>query len=366
MEATVLSIGKSVLNGALGYTKSAVVQEMALQLGIQRDQDFVTAELEMMQYFLMDAHEERDGRVIKIWVKQVRDVAYDVEDCLQDFVVRLQTQSWRHIPRMLLDRRHVAKQMKELRAKVEDVSQRNMRYRLINGSNSISISTDAGPSSTAAMFGIDEARLAAKQRQPRLDLAQLINKDDGGEGLGVIALWGTSGSVGHTSVIWEAYENPNIKLNFPCRAWVRVMHPFHPKEFVQSIVKQFRAAVGVGVLLEEERTGQDLAQEFDGYVNEKRYLIVLTDISTIEEWQQISICFPLNKNQSCVIVSSEQVEVASLCAGQASLVSELKQLSAHQTIYAFYQQVIVYCWKKTTIELLCCLFSFNVPAIKMH
>ena len=58
MEVTTLSVGKSVLSGALGYAKSAFAEEVALQLGIQRDQAFVANELEMMQSFMMAAHEE--------------------------------------------------------------------------------------------------------------------------------------------------------------------------------------------------------------------------------------------------------------------------------------------------------------------
>jgi hypothetical protein len=49
MEATALSVGKSVLDGALGYAKSAAAEEVALQLGIQRDHAFIREELEMMQ-----------------------------------------------------------------------------------------------------------------------------------------------------------------------------------------------------------------------------------------------------------------------------------------------------------------------------
>ena len=60
MEATALSVGKSVLDGALGYAKSAVAEEVALQLGIQRDHAFIREEIEMMQAFLRAAHRERD------------------------------------------------------------------------------------------------------------------------------------------------------------------------------------------------------------------------------------------------------------------------------------------------------------------
>lgn len=37
MEKTALSVGKSVLNGALRYAKSALAEEVALQLGVRRD-----------------------------------------------------------------------------------------------------------------------------------------------------------------------------------------------------------------------------------------------------------------------------------------------------------------------------------------
>ncbi|XP_062191617.1 disease resistance protein PIK6-NP-like [Phragmites australis] len=196
MEATALSVGKSVLDGALGYAQSALAEEVALQLGIQRDHEFIRDELEMMQAFLMAAHEEREEhKVVKTWVKQVRDVSYDVEDSLQDFSVRLGKPSWWRVPRTLLDRRHVAKQMKELRAKVEDVSQRNVRYRLIKVSDT-KPATNTGQSSmaSASLSGIEEAR--RQQDNAKVDLIRLISKKD--EDLRVIAVWGTSGALATT------------------------------------------------------------------------------------------------------------------------------------------------------------------------
>ena len=174
-----MSVGKAVLDGAVGYAKSAMAEEVAWQLGVQRDKAFIRDELQMMQAFLMAAHEEREGhKVINTWVKQVRDVAYDVEDCIEDFAVRLGRPSWWRAPRTLLDRRQVAKQMKELRAKVEDVSQRNMRYRLIKGYDTKN--TAAGtwqPSmADATMFGMEEAR--REQDEAKLDLSQLISTED--------------------------------------------------------------------------------------------------------------------------------------------------------------------------------------------
>ncbi|VAH12399.1 unnamed protein product [Triticum turgidum subsp. durum] len=293
----------------------------------------------MMQAFLESAHDEGDGnRVVKVWVKQVRDVAYDVEDTLQEFAVRLQKQSWWRIRRNLLDRRRVAMQMKDLRANVEDVSQRNMRYSLIKGSGSkAAMASEQSSIASAALFGIDEAKHAMKQEKSKVELVQLLNRKE--NQLRVIAVWGTSADLGQTSIIRTVYEDPDIKSKFSYRAWVRVIHPFNPKEFVQSLVQQFDAAVGVDVVLEMERTLQELAEEFKSYVNSKRYLIVLNDLSTIEEWDLIKRCFPDTTMGSRIIVSTAQVEVASLCAGQESIVSVLRRMSADQSIYAFHEKV---------------------------
>jgi hypothetical protein len=124
----------------------------------------------------------------------------------------------------------------------------------------------------------------------------LINQE--GEGLRVIAVWGTSGDLGQASIISEAYENPDIKNKFPWQASVRVLHPFNPNDFIQSLVMQFRSAVGVDVLLETEKTGKELAEEFIGYINENSYLILLNDLSIFEVWNGIKACLSLRKNSS--------------------------------------------------------------------
>ncbi|KAI4983335.1 hypothetical protein ZWY2020_023827 [Hordeum vulgare] len=161
MESTAVSIGKSVLKGALGCAKSGIMEEVAMELGVQHDKAFITDELEMMQSFLMEAHgDERDelSKVATNWINQVRDVAYDVEDGLEDVVLRVHGRTWWGIPRTLLDRRHVAEQMKELRAKVEDVGQRNPRYRIIDGASKaqdLSINT-TGPATDQTIFAFHQ------------------------------------------------------------------------------------------------------------------------------------------------------------------------------------------------------------------
>ncbi|KAG2632398.1 hypothetical protein PVAP13_2NG084746 [Panicum virgatum] len=253
--------------------------------------------------------------------------------CLQDLAIRLGKPSQWCILRMLVDRRKVATRMKELRAKVEGVSQRNIRYRLIKGTGP-KPATGAGPSSisVATMFGIEEAR--RQKDKVKVDLSQLINEGD--KDLRVI------------------YDNLKRSEKFELYAWIRIVHPFSPLEFLQCIMSQFyrTSFEKAGKVQEETNIGtqvlkkmavmkqDDLVDAFSKHVNKKSYLIVLNDLSTIEEWDVIKEYFPNKKKGSRIIVSTEHGEVASLCAGQESVVSELKQSSVDQSIFASYNKVL--------------------------
>jgi hypothetical protein len=182
--------------------------------------------------------------------------------------------------------------MKELRAKVEDVSQRNVRYSLIKGTGP-KPAKRAGPSST--LDGIEETR--RQKDRAKVDLSQLIN--EGNDDLRVIAVWGTSGLLGQTTVIKGEYNNLMRSKKFKLYAWIRIVHPFNPLDFLQCIMRQFyqtsleEARKTMGVMKQDE-----LVDAFTEYVSEKSYLIVLNDLSTFEEWDWISKYFPNNKKGS--------------------------------------------------------------------
>ncbi|XBH67156.1 hypothetical protein VPH35_095580 [Triticum aestivum] len=241
--------------------------------------------------------------------------------------------------------------MKDLRAEVEEVSQRNQRYHLIKGSSSKPTSAVGQPiMSSATMSAAYHARL--RRHKAKMDLVELINYKD--NALQVIALWGTSSTdLGEISIIKSAYEDPMIHNNFDCCAWITLMCPFSQTDFIRSIVRQIcvnslqktgeegKTTIGAQVLKMMATTKEDgLACEFKRYLNDKSYLIVLNDIHKIEEWDCIKTCFPNNNNKgSRIIVCTEQVEVACLCIGAEDEALVHKKLFADESLYAFYSKV---------------------------
>jgi hypothetical protein len=200
------------------------------------------------------------------------------------------------------------------------------------------------------MSGMEEAR--REKDKAKLDLIRLIDRMD--EKLQVIAIWGPSYVLQEESIIKLAYHDLKRRKKFECHALIQIMHPFNPTEFLKNIIRQFYVDCLEETTMAAQQdyisgaqdlrrmgmmTEGDLVDAFKEYLKQKRYLIVLTDLSNVEEWDQIKAFFHNNNKRSRLIVCAEQVEVASLCVGLTAL-PEHKQLSSDQTLYAFYEKVI--------------------------
>jgi hypothetical protein len=314
----------------------------------------------MMQSFLQVADGERlKNVVVKTWVRQIRDLAYDVEDCIE-FVVHLDKRNrwWIRSLQPLrwampclssapLQLDEAVGELDRLKARVEEVSMRNARYNLISDTGSKPegqpASRDSDGGAATAFSRLIKATDAQKSLQLQGDLTQLLAEKEDGD-LGVISVWGTGrGDIGTTSIVWSAYADR--QTSFDCRAWVKLRYPFNPDEFVHSLMTQFYAEEQQQdeeelVPAEKMKARQgDLLCEFVRYVKEKRFLIVLEDLSTMEEWNTVKTFFAKRNKGSCIIVSTPQFEVASLSVGHPYHVRHLSELSDEHSVYAFFKKV---------------------------
>uniref|UniRef100_A0A8R7V326 Disease resistance N-terminal domain-containing protein n=1 Tax=Triticum urartu TaxID=4572 RepID=A0A8R7V326_TRIUA len=94
MSGTVVSMARSMLVGAISMAASAAAAEMSLLMGVRKDIWFIKDELETMHAFLLSTEATKSkSMVLKVWAKQVRDLAYGIEDCLDEFMVHVGSQS---------------------------------------------------------------------------------------------------------------------------------------------------------------------------------------------------------------------------------------------------------------------------------
>jgi hypothetical protein len=359
----VVGLAKTVVGGVIAKTQEVSDKDTKLRQSAQRDLVFIAGEFEMIGSFLNVADEERvKNKVVMTWVRQIREVADDVEDCIE-FVLCLDMKTttwWRRLlpPCMAaaaipLD--EAVAEIEQLKARVEDVSRRNKRYSLIDDSSSKALVIEQLPAAPATVGRISpkpeefsmlmEAR-DATSRQPQSEhLTGLLTTEH--SDLQVISLWGTGGDFGMISLIREAYNCPEICQSFTSRAWVKFINPFNPHDFIRSFMAQFyansckgqRATIGSEVLSNMESSQDDLLKAFEEIVTKQRYLLVLEDLSTMVAWDALRTFLPNTNNGSRIIVSTQKCESASLCVGHPYQVMELKKFSDHHSVHAFFREV---------------------------
>lgn len=359
-----IGLSKSVVEGTLSKVKAAIEDETKLKLTVQSDLVFITGEFEMMQSFLnvADAGERIKNKAVKTWVRQLRDLAYDAEDCIE-LVIHLDPKPswWRRLlilpclPAVTLPIDDAAAEIKELKDRVEYVSQRNMRYNLI-----ADFGSGANIKSAAVQLDLERRRLdisipveeAKNKGSLVIDLTELIPNTEDHPDLGVISVWGTGGDLGVASIIRKAYDDSEIRNNFQCRGWAKLTHPFNPLKILRSLLIQFCTNTSTGPpnrqgeALDADSLPRTVAsegqviREFVNHVNTKRYLVVLEDLSTIAEWDALRIYLPDRGNGSHVIVSTQHFDVASLCVGQPHKVSEFRKFTPDHSVYVFSKEVI--------------------------
>ncbi|CAO2146650.1 unnamed protein product [Urochloa humidicola] len=404
-----IGISRTAIQSLADKVKSAIKEEAEKWQIVERDLVFITGEFEMMQSFLDTVDEEHvKNKVVRTWVRQVRDLSYDVEDCIE-FVLHLDTEkrTWwlRLLPScgkaakalpvdeavtqiMQLKHSHQVPGTKgsrdgieergtpflvdfyragtlafprsrsrngvpgtrnaassrvpgdyELKSRAVDVSQRNLRYNLISDSGSKPINqVQRIAASSTSSFDI---LINAVKKSGLLDLAGLVMRQD--EDLQVISVCGPDSDLGKVAIMRKVYNDSRTYKGFECRAWVKLMDPLNPLEFIRSSMTQFTqdVIVGLDVLKRMQATAtlEDLMEEFAEKVSTHRYLIVLEGLCTMAQWDAIRSYLPDSKKGSRIVVLTHQPVIASLCAGEPCRVSELGQLSPENSVRVYFREV---------------------------
>ncbi|VAH99285.1 unnamed protein product [Triticum turgidum subsp. durum] len=316
MAETVVSMARSMLGGAISKAASAAAAELSLVMGVQKDIWFIKDELKTMQAFLAaaEATKNRD-MLLKVWAEQVRDLSYNIEDCLAEFMVHVASQSLSRKLMKLKDRHRIAMQIRDLKSRVEEVSSRNTRYNLIE-KKQITRAIDERDSCledirNQSANNIDEAELVGFSN-PKQELIRLVDVNANNGPARVVCVVGMGG-LGKTTIARKVYESMK---NFSCYAWITVSQSFARMDLLKLMIKELFGDEALkrqldGKVVREEYLASYLRKE----LLEKRYFVVLDDLWNIDDWKWIkTIAFPTNNNKgSRIVVTTRDVGLAEEC-----------------------------------------------------
>lgn len=121
----------------------------------------------------------------------------------------------------------------------------------------------------------------------------------------VISIVGMPG-LGKTTLAGKIFNDPDIQYEFPTRIWVYISQDFTKKKVFLDILRGFTR------LTDEmhQKTEMELAQLVASHLARGKFLIVMDDVWTSEDWDKLKTALPKSNKTGKVLITSRHEEVA--------------------------------------------------------
>ncbi|XP_058112584.1 disease resistance protein RPM1-like [Magnolia sinica] len=330
-------MAESSVSFLMQYLGPLLVDEANSLKGVDGEVRELRNELESIRSFLRDADSRQDtDEGLKTWVKQVREVAYDIEDVLDEFMLaQAQEQNGAHgcidflhtLIKQFMVRHQTASSIRDIKTRIRTITERKDAYalnRTQQSSSSNSINEPWYDRRLDALF-IEEAELVGIEK-PRNRLMKWLVKGD--SKLTKISVVGMGG-LGKTTLVKKVYDDQKVKKHFDTCAWITVSQSFKGEDLLRSMIKQFSEAKedpspqGLDTM-----TKFELIQVVQDYLKNKRYLLVLDDVWSEHVWNFLRNALRASECGSRVMITTRKGDVASSsCVGPSDHIYHLRALS---------------------------------------
>ncbi|KAL7218029.1 hypothetical protein ACSBR2_011293 [Camellia fascicularis] len=301
-------------------------QEANLLTGVREEIQYIRDEFDRMTAFLRvaDAMEENNPE-LKVWVKQVREAAYDIGDVLELYMLRL---GHRHgagfrgflgkvscFIKTLKARHQIASEVQRMKSRVIDISKGHQRYHdrygmLEQGSSSRStgLNTACHDYRGDALL-LHESELVGIDKPKSQLIRWLVNEDPR---LKVFSVSGMGG-LGKTTLVKKAFDDAVVKNHFQSHVWITVSESFKIEVLLKGIIKQLfeeiKQPVPQGM---DNMDTNSLKGIINAFLQQKRYVFVLDDVWDIHAWQSFRYVFPIGNCGSRVVLTTRNADLASI------------------------------------------------------
>ncbi|XP_037449169.1 disease resistance protein RGA5-like [Triticum dicoccoides] len=316
MEAALVSAATGVLKPVLGKLSALLGDEYKRFKGVRKEIRFLMDELEAMHAFLLKMSEDEDPDLQdKVWAAAVRELSYDMEDTIDDFMQTIDDKDTKpdgfiekikhslgKLGKMKTHHR-IGSEIHDMKKLVIEVADRNARYRTgVTISNSKNAAVD--PQALAIfehaskLVGIDE---------PKAEIIKLLTEGAStNEQPKLVSIIG-SGGMGKTTLANQVYQD--LKEKFECKAFVSVSRNPDMADILRTILDE----VSQGCANTKARSIQQLISKINDCLANKRYFVVVDDIWDENAWNVIKFAFPMTSSGSIIITTTRINDVAKSC-----------------------------------------------------
>ncbi|KAL3825334.1 hypothetical protein ACJIZ3_021363 [Penstemon smallii] len=327
-------------------------QEGKLFGGLKQEVQYIRDEMMQMKAFLRvaDSKEENNPQ-LKEWVRQVREIAYDTEDVLDEYMFRFalrgatgfrgHIKKYYYTVKNLKFHHRIASEIQTIKHRLENVSKIQQRYKDMGGVNDLASSStlikDTWYDGRGDALLLEEADVVGIQKPKKKLLDWLLPTDQ--LGLKVISVVGMGG-LGKTTLVKKVYDDASLKSNFDHYVWITVSESFKVEHLLRNIIRQLVDEVKKPPPQGLEAMNDDEMKEYIyKFLQHKNYIIVLDDVWQIHVWEAMRYVFPRSNTCGCIVITTRYSNVGNAaCSENNRYIYQLEPLPKEESKVLFYKK----------------------------
>ena len=319
-------MAESALELVLHNLSSLIQKEIRLFMDFEQDFKSISSLLTTIKATLEDAEEKQftdpvHGKAIKDWLLKLKDVAYVLDDILDECATKALELEYKGSkgglhgkvqssclcslhPKQISFRYKIAKKMKSTRERLNEIAAERNNFHLTKIVRENKSGVLDWRQTTSI---ISQPQVYGREKDEERIVSFLVNDALGYEDLSVYPIVGLGG-LGKTTLAQLIFNHERVVKHFEPRIWVCVSEDFSLKRMTKAIIHEATNKSCDDLELQPlQRRLQDLLQG-------KRFLLVLDDVwdDKQENWQKLRSVLACGGKGASILVTTRLAKVAEI------------------------------------------------------
>ncbi|GAU14003.1 hypothetical protein TSUD_168280 [Trifolium subterraneum] len=266
-----------------------------------------------MQCFLRDAERQQDegGETIKNWISEIKKLAYDAEDVIEIYAIKISSSSAMTPFYKLRHVHKIGNKILSINSQIADLKRSLQTYGLTATTRDNEESHFVFETRRQLRWSyshVVEEFIVGLDGDIKKVVEWLLNQD---QHCPMVFICGMGG-LGKTTLAENVYHYSSIRRHFECFAWAYISQKCIRRDVWEGILLQLTTSPS-----KEERDeirnmrDEELAKKLYKVQQEKMCLIILDDIWSNDAWDILSPAFPTKNTKSKIVFTSRNKAISS-------------------------------------------------------